>query len=845
MSTDEKFLTQINKGVTKQKQSMSTAVASINTRDITYCHNCDEAYPPIKIPEEFRIDTSPFISRPFFVESAEWSNQSQYAILSLTTRELPRSVILSNKSLENSVKLGAYYRSDLSLNISVSGTISHAGTLLAAIVPPLNYYNFDQLYNRLCINTLLSGPHAFLHANEATSVVLHVPWFCNTDLASLDFKNEGDTTLTAPEIVSPPGNFATLIIMVLNPLQVSTGSSTTLDIVIEATFNALDIFVPSPKFITYSPIVPTFSSQGLATVASKVIDASTAFVKSTALDAIDAVREGIRAYTGLHNDNNPNILNRNLVVHRNFPNNTDGPQFFEKLDPYSSNDRIIQRPEFNTYIDEMSIDHIISKKQYLGTFRANALDNVGSLLWNRPISPFQGGGNSTATLPNLPLVIANNIELMHFVTRGWSGTINIHIQSVMNNKQQIKLRLLQLYNPNIQIATKFPTYRSILNAPSHLLEFTGGGQFQTVSIPFLCRNHIAPNFRDNISAALFTGEYYIFTAQPLANSSGSPLDVYFNVYMSLGDDFKFYDYSTEIGYMRCPFTVNHQLRSIQEEEEPSSSFSSEGLSVMNEPQSQKEILSFRDGINKDTTNEERLYSPVSIRSIIRRMFRFTQVIVNAQTLYPFSLALVAGEFISNGIEVTPLQMVANMYYGKHIGFKIKLKSKSPDLGVYYVPPQPFVQNTGLIKRTAMNTSPVSYLSNNQDANYPMPYIEMPNMSNNINSLYEFVIPNKSMFKYTGGPSKMTYDLDSIMHSEEATTDSGNILIVNNTTETQKVEIFAGASDESRFGFHCIAPVIQLASTASVIYTEYNGNFATNIIDPPVSPLNTFLYFTRT
>lgn len=842
MSTDEKFLTQINKGVTKQKQSMSTAVASINTRDITYCHTCDESYPPIKIPEEFRIDTSPFISRPFFVESAKWSNETQYTILSLSTRQLPRSVILSNKSLENAVKLGAYYRSDMSLNISVSGTISHAGTLLAAVVPPLNTFSFDAIYNQLSINTLLSGPHAFLNANEATSVVLHVPWFCNTDLASLDFRNEGDTILNASEIVQLPGNFASLIIMVLNPLQVATGSNTVLDIVIEATFNALDIFVPSPKYITYSSTVPTFSSQGLATIASKVIDASTAFIKSTAMDAIDAARAGIRSYTGLHNDNNPNILNRNLVVHRNFPNNTDGPQFFEKLDPYFSNDRIIQRPEFNTYTDEMSIDHIISKKQYLGTFRASALDNVGSLLWSRPISPFQGGANPIGNLPNLPIVIANNIELMHFLTRGWSGTINIHIQSVMNNKQQIKLRLLQLYNPNIQIATKFPTYRSILNAPSHLLEFTGGGQFQTVSMPFLCRNHIAPNFRDNISASLFIGEYYIFTAQPLANASGSPLDVYFNVYMSLGDDFKFFDYSTELGTIRGPFTVSVPPTIYEEEE---SSFTSEGLAVMNEPQSQKEILSFRDSINKDTTNEERLYSPVSIRSFIRRMYRLFKTSINTRELYPFPLALVSGEIITNGAVISPLQMIAGMYYGKHIGFKIKIKAQTSELGIFYAPPQPFIQNSGLIKRTSINTSSTRYVSNNPDSNYPMPFIEMPNVSNITSDLYEFIIPNKTLYKYVGSPSKMTYNLTLSSLSNESTSDSGNVIIVNNAAETEVIEIFAGASDESRFGFHCIAPVIQPISTASNIITTYNGNFETNSIDPPVSPLNNFLYYTRT
>lgn len=48
------------------KQSMGTSVASVNTRDIIFSKDHHDVYPVIDFPEEYRIDTKPFVNRPFF-----------------------------------------------------------------------------------------------------------------------------------------------------------------------------------------------------------------------------------------------------------------------------------------------------------------------------------------------------------------------------------------------------------------------------------------------------------------------------------------------------------------------------------------------------------------------------------------------------------------------------------------------------------------------------------------------------------------------------------------------------------------------------------------------------------
>jgi len=713
--------------------------------------------------------------------------------------------------------------------------------ILAAILPP----SFGVLPTSTSfftlVNTALSGPHAFLSANEATSVMLHVPWYCNSDLASLDL-SKTLASRTSIDINNTPGNLGTLVMIVMQPLAPSDGSSTSLDLIVEAFFNSLDILVPSPKFIQYSPTPPTqytqFKSQGLMSIGSNIADGVTSFVKSTIGDGIDMLRSSFLKYTGLHNTNIPTINNRLIMTNRNFPNLVDAPQFFEKLDPFVTTDRIFQRPEFNTFVDEMSISHILSKKQFVGTFKVNAGDQVGRLLWTRPISPFQGGLSADS------LTISNNIELFHFLSRGWRGSINIHIQSVMNNKQQVKLRLLQLYNPSLSIGSSYPQYRSILNAPSHLMEFTAGGEVQTVNLPYLCRNNITPCMRDMSSESFFHGQYYIYVAQPLANSSGSPLDINFNIYISVGDDFKYYGYSTELATM-FPL-IDLPLQTLYEPDS-TKAFTSQGIEVMNEPQDQSSILNHSGGSGQTQEYQERLYAPIDIRPYIRRMYKTKAVKVVSSNFVIISLDSLIGDSVVIGQNVTPLQLITSMYYGRHIGLKIKIKNNAaPNLTIRHIPPNYFVDDsTSLLLSCQPFLDPANYFENVNSASFPFPIQELPVVSHigagSVQNEYEVIIPNNSFYKFVGSPSVF-----STTNPNLSTVGLGHLLIVSEdvvTIEGLSI-IYVGASDETRLGFHSIAPLFAPVTTASELLTAYSGNFSTGPTAQPSTIRNKFLYYSR-
>ena len=622
------------------QQNMTTTVASVTTREIQEIDSpFNDMFMKVDIPDAYRVDAKSFIERPFYVDEVTFPDTAaRYDLLTSTVKFLPGDIARSNPSVLNMFKMAAYGRPDLMLNVSMAGTITHAGCVLVGVLPPMPAYpTLTGQYNKNLINTILSGPHAFLYANEATSVAIPVPWYCNTDLATTDMEQTAGYSTTL-DITITNGNYATLVYLVLNPLRPSTGSSKSLRIIVEACFKNFDLAVPTPRYVNwvaqggktpkllpplsfdnpnyglddianifgierireltphkrdelmkrvkklapyvgatatllgvlvrlgvgclfgdtlpmdeilYAPDdVGEFEAQsgmvkGMKDLATGLLDSTVAGLKSVAADALDAGRGLIRQYTGLHNPNIPEIHERVIMNETNFANYTDAPQYFEKLDPFVKYNRIVKEPIFGSGLDEMAVSNIVTKKQFVGSFVVKTTDNVGVMKWARPISPFHGGISATVDQARF---CANNLELLHSFSRGWRGDLKLTIQSVMNNKQQCKLKVIKMYNPSVRVATAYPEYKTVVNAPTHLLEFTEGGQEHEVDLPYLCRNDITPCATNMDTEAMFHGIYYIYVAQPLVVSDSSPLEVEFNIYISGAPDLTFYGYTTSNTY---------------------------------------------------------------------------------------------------------------------------------------------------------------------------------------------------------------------------------------------------------------------------------------------------------
>jgi len=723
------------------------------------------------------------------------------------------------------MKIATLYRSDLVLNISMAGTITHAGCILVAALPPtLRYPLLTSGANRELINSLLTSPHAFLHANEATSVNLTIPWYCNTDLATLTM----DSIESTIDLNGTKGNYATLVFMVLNPLAPSTGSSTSLSIIIEACFKNLDILVPSPRYVQWTaqtkeckkdeiPSLVTMTKSGLKTVAN---------------DFIDYGVGALASMVGLHNPNQAGINDRMIMTQRNFHNIVDGQQFFEKLDPNMNFNRITSEPTFGTSVDEMSISHIASKRQFLGSFNVSINDSVGKLYWTRPISPYQGGMYVPTTEAGNNF-FSNNLELLHTLHRAWRGDLKIIVQAVMNNKQQCKLKLIKMYNPPGNALTASPVYQTIANAPSHLMEFTQGGQEHEIVLPFLARNEVLPCSEDQNVEAFLHGLYYIYLAQPLANSDGSPTTITFNVFMAGEPNLSFYGYSTRSIENILPFFPDVNL--------PPTTFQAQSgdgdpIRVMNEPQKQDNKAD-ADYKERALDHMDRLMPNFDVRPLVRRMYlqkfkTFSLPQATTTTLMiPLNLFVGEASFpsrTSSEIPNTPTVAISNMYYSKNVGFKVFLEIsrlsnstttaplQNVDVKIFYIPPSLTFDSSTM---TACYSFPNSAMNNSSTVT-PM-YCQLPYqitpVQEQVNSLaYEFVVPNVTFYKYMGSPNKYHGGSGKIPLT---TSDFGTIAVYitnNHSTDamTIKLDQSIGLTDESRFGHHAIAPMFTIKKSSS-------------------------------
>jgi len=830
--------------------------STIQTRDVASQKRRYATLPPTHMPDSMKLDVTPWLRRPYCVGTSTWrTTDNRFSVLTLPLNRLPRDAINANSSLSSLMRGAGLYRMKMCINISCTGTLVHQGMLIAAVVPPLQgstaLYDSDDGYR---INTFLSGPHAFISANEASSVCVEVPFYCATDLDILDTTpTSGTSNSTANS--SPPSNVANLVVMVLNPLVASTGASTSLTLLYEVVFEELELYVPSPKLATFTTTAPTSFNGEMFSTISTALDSTTSFAKKTSADFIDNIRQTFKNYTGLHNPNNSKLDVKHNMSLRNYINVVDSGTNFEKLDPNSEIDRVVTEPIFNTTIDEMMIKNIISKPQYLGTFKVNTTMNAGALLWSRPISPWQGGCSQGK-------IIANNIELLYNNTRAWKGDLEVLIQSSCTNKHSVKLKVIKYYFPPTNVNSSYPIMSGVCSAPSDLLEYSGGNQTHSSHLPFVARNNIMYNSRDQSVPALCHGVYYIYLAQPLVIGDSIPTEIEFNVYMRAKDNFQYFGYSTEVGKAIPSNTVTFsdtklvdnnlidlnsttRLDSIKE-------IFGESAKVMNNPSDQQQLLS-------SNSNEKEIYSNripplVDIRPLIRRMQCGWVGTVDTDTVGTVNVNVDLSPLLVEAYDSFwrgSVEQIPAMFYGKHAGLKFKLKaSPAAKILVTYVPPNIGVlPANSTVNNTLLRTYPdLTFINHFTDYNnngaFPLPVVEFPvtwqNTPSSTQCEYEFSIPNASLYKYIGGPTKMG---KTVVSNELAVGDLGYIVINTTGPPNTKVDLalYYAYTDESRLGFQVIAPIIRRLTqgTNNNLVTPFRNFLST--ATPSVTP-NKFLYY---
>lgn len=659
-----------------------------------------------QVPTQLKMDFSRILNKPFFIKSIDWADTA-VQFDTLNSVKIPGDLLL-NSLAQVPFRSSVLYRAKITLVMQSSGTPMHQGTLLVSSLPVASGASPGATVpiKKSFINTLMAAPHVFMSANESTPVALEVPFYVN---GKLDRCDPDDSTVNPYNFGT---NYAEVDVMVLNPLIAPTGGSKTVSVSVFAIFNEVEFYVPH---IDVPFVTPAFDPEGimstLAGKATEAIDGLFSIAKKFAGDALDAGRDGVRSLTGLHNPNKPQISDKNQVQNRQLTNVVDKPVQFEKMDPFYDYDRITRDYIFDTDIDEMSLKYILSKPQYLGTFNISTTDKSGTLCWGRPITPCQQVDKTSYVDDNgetVDTVQYNNLlQTFALLSRYWKGSLKIHIQAVMSNFHFCKLSIARDYSPVKNTATGYPAFNSIQNLLVETMEFSAGGQVQTIDMPFCSPLNQLPVTTSWYFNAIVHGNYYVYLTQPLVyNGSVSP-QVSFNVYVSAGDDFQLFGYSVDPKLVYIPLVSSAVPTALEDEPvradghggfvpvkpQPPFDPESETSQVVND---QSDVL-----VSKDTINTKfdcvDMRPIVSVRDYARRFYKIREITMTPTNLdaneglvfldVAECIGLRAADAARPGVFCSTLKVLAQTFAGYSGGARLKIQVRgSANMHAIYIPP---------------------------------------------------------------------------------------------------------------------------------------------------------------
>jgi hypothetical protein len=838
LNDDITYMNQNIDGITSVNTISSNFFSQVRTRSVIEPEFIyDKKYRLTSVDPNLKMDYSRILNKPYFIKNVNWSTVgTQFSILDVTRIPLD---IFNNALAKIPFESSTLYRAKISVLLQVAGTPMHQGIVIAAAMPIGFASDPSYTGSSKSLNSLMAAPHVFLNANEQTSARLRIPFYVNTSLDKTDLDRKTyNFNFTGTD-------YSEVAIMILNPLVAPTGGTTSVSMSMHVVFDDVEFYAPHTD-VSYVPIpVPPLLDlepegliEDLQKAGSRAIDSVFSTVRKLSGDVLDVARSGIRQYTGLHSPNYPMLQSKTYVQSRNVANTTDVPVRFDKMDNFGNHDRICKDFIFETSQDEMDIKYLGSKPQYIGSFVVKTADAAGTLCWSRPITPVQqfesisyvnAGGETINTCS------FNNIQqILAYVHRYWRGGIKIHLQANMSNFHFCKLAVARDYSVRTLAMRTYPTFGSIPNLMTEFLEFSAGGQIQTVEMPYVSQLNQLPCTVDWESNASQHGMYYIYLNQPLVTNGTVATSISFNVYISLCDDFQFY------GYAINPLRLYYQnvISEIPTEDPPeeeglvfsvdrlrASKIEAQSASAPVTESTQDELTASE---NKDVSIISPDFRPVTnIRDHIRRFYKVYRRGLNSATitatnsLITLDIADLLGQRtqlinspVSDSVAST-LDLLSKMFLGCSGGSRFKIVvTGCASASAWYVPPGftalevasgdaiylSCIPRSRATTAQAVLTNAVMYqnLTNSTstfDSSFAVqcPTVERANYTSSnafsayndsggdisyvpdATSLLEFEIPNMSPYKFYGDVTKVSRVTSSYL-AQSSTSALGHIVL---------------------------------------------------------------------
>jgi len=481
-----------------------------------------------KAPSEFKdgdqvIREQPWtldkmLARPNFISSVLWPAAATSHTV-LAKLRVPQDLVDVNALTSAPFNSFIYWNGSVKLIFQVAGAPNVSGCLMATYVPLTNERYIDSnLVNNFA--ALSINPTNYLFANANTNAEMTIPY--NSPYSYLNIE---DITTVFQE-----NTLGYVYLTVLNPIQLSTGSSDTVSVSVFSMFSNNKFKMPRISGVTRYMRAKAQSSenkpagpgplQSIAKIANSVMPSN---IVGTVIDA------GL-GLLGLDKPIDPKTSEPNKVLSTQPMNFNTGIERIDKLTLQGSDIAPIDQDTFATTEDEMSFDYLFKKLSYLGSFNVNISDAIGKVVASYPMNPIPTRIQNETKI-KLPLLSYISIPYEF-----WRGSLNYQLQVVATSLQTCKLYISFNYGqftPDtsglLDINTSQYGIAFEINQGSNELNFT---------VDYISNTHALHVPSSNIPSRYDTmGMINISVLNPLVSSNGAPSSITCNLFIAGGDDF--------------------------------------------------------------------------------------------------------------------------------------------------------------------------------------------------------------------------------------------------------------------------------------------------------------------
>jgi len=744
-----------------------------------------------------------------------------------------------------------YWKGNICLEIQALGTPMHQGLLIVYFKPLASSLALAKADS---INDALASPHVFIYANQSTSACLTIPFCVPTGYASTVFTQ--GSTIYNREISAFISNLGYVNAMVVTPLD--SQGTTTINVAVSAIFKNMEFKVPKNElmvvaakevektqeqiakeksdFIKKKELEKSVGGKqkrdvnddlleqdikfqamlmpALATIATAALPNVIRFVR----DGIDRFNKKFWTWIGLDKPTNP-LVNENVRVTTttNF-NNTVGIVPLDRMTMHTNHLSLAPSTVFPCEYDEMSMDYILSKHQFVKQFTIKETDVIGTALCTIPIGPLC-----------VPPVLRENVNLpiitkMAMCTKYWRGDIDFHFRVSATDMQTCKILVVKTYG--LGAYASIPKYTDLVNFDCETIEINHGGQEFTVSCPYNSPVPMSCNDMNYQSSFVQHGELFVYILTPLQYPVSAQPYITMSVYITAGKNFSFYG--------PCEFAAYQPGYSYTTTgKDEASILDKEREDAKKKVEIKLQSVQVALGDLQEDSEEPKEVQPIlnhmapikHLRDIFRRYYlaRATRVASSTGVV----VIKISDIFRSRAYN-TPLSILSNFYEGFRGGLRFRLVSPVIQQGykvsAYYSFP---LLNTSISAPIATGLQPNIYdgASWEFDATAstpgPLNYIQAFVTYNQMDSCLDFEIPNENPFMWN-----KIHNTSTLVSSTDFTADMGYLYIVfpkeTLATSSPQYRLYVSMADESRVGIFNHNTTVFLQNNTGDIVSNFNA-----------------------